>query len=161
MQEEWEYVGFWARTVAAIIDLILQVIICAPLTMAVYGTWTSPDGRYFQGPFDVVINAVLPAVAVIAFWLWKGATPGKLAMSARVVDADTGHPMTTGQAVLRYVSYIVSALPLFVGFFWAGLDRRKQAWHDKIAGTVVIRPAGNERVRFPSEPAFKQTEPRS
>lgn len=161
MREDWEYVGFWARTVAGVIDLILQLIITAPLTIAVYGQFMSPDGRMFRGTADFFINAVLPAAAVIAFWLWAGATPGKLAMSARVVDADTGEALRPGQAVLRYVGYILSAIPLGVGFLWIGLDRKKQGWHDKIAGTVVIRPAGDERVRFSrGEAPFRATEPR-
>lgn len=161
MREDWEFVGFWARTVAAVVDLILQLIITAPLTIAVYGQFTSPDGQMFRGTADFFINAVLPALAIIAFWLWAGATPGKLAMSARVVDADTGEALRPGQAALRYFGYILSALPLGVGFLWIGLDRKKQGWHDKIAGTVVIRPAGKERVRFGrSEGPFRATEPR-
>jgi uncharacterized RDD family membrane protein YckC len=161
MDKDWEYVGFWARTAASVIDLLLQLIITAPLTIAVYGQYVSLTGKTFQGPADVVINILLPAVAVIAFWVYQGATPGKMAMSAKVVDADTGEPVGAGQAALRYVGYIISGLPLGVGFFWAGLDRKKQGWHDKIAGTVVVRPVGTERVQFSRrEPTFKVTEPR-
>jgi uncharacterized RDD family membrane protein YckC len=161
MEQEMEYVGFWARAVAAIIDLVLQLLITAPLTIAVYGRFVSPPGSMYMGPGDVLINVVVPAILVLGFWLWKGATPGKLAMSARIVDADTGAPMTSGQAVGRYLAYIVSALPLGIGFMWAGLDRRKQAWHDRLAGTVVIRPRGDEKVSFGQAraPAFEPTRP--
>jgi len=41
--------------------------------------------------------------------------------------------------LLRYLGYYLSMLPLFLGFIWVGIDRRKQGFHDKIAGTVVIR----------------------
>src|SRR4051794_22088807 len=123
MSDDWEYVGFWARTAAGIVDLILQMIITVPLTVAVYGQFMSPDGRMFRGTADFLINAALPAVAVIGCWLWWGATPGKLAMSAKVVDADTGDALRSGQAALRYFGYIVSALPIGVGFLWVGLDR--------------------------------------
>ncbi len=152
MSSELEYVGFWARTGAAFIDLLLQIVITAPLTIAVYGTYTSPTGKFFQGPADVLINLVLPAAAVIAFWIYRGATPGKMAMSAQVVDADTGQPMSTGQAVLRYAGYFLSLIPLGVGYFWVAFDRRKQGWHDKLAGTVVVRPKGNEPVQFERSP---------
>jgi uncharacterized RDD family membrane protein YckC len=154
MESDLEYVGFWARTGAAIIDVLLQLVITTPLTIAIYGSYTSPKGRMFQGPADVLINLVLPAAVVIAFWVYKGATPGKMAMSARVVDADTGEPMSGGQAALRYVGYFISILPLGVGYLWVGLDRRKQGWHDKIAGTVVVRPAGAQPVQFQSQSPF-------
>ncbi|MDB5750979.1 MAG: hypothetical protein JWP65_1400 [Ramlibacter sp.] len=149
MDQDLEYVGFWARTGAALIDLLLQLAIVAPLTMAVYGRYTAPDDRLFHGTGDILINVVLPALAVLAFWIYKGATPGKMVISARIVDAGTGEPMTKGQAVLRYLAYFVSLLPLGLGYLWVALDRRKQGWHDKIAGTVVVRPAGQEPVRFP------------
>ena len=77
---------------------------------------------------------------MLAFWIYKGATPGKMVVSARIVDAtDRGGPMTKGQAVLRYAGYFVSLLPLGLGYLWVAFDRRKQGWHDKIAGTVVVR----------------------
>lgn len=57
---------------------------------------------------------------------------------------------TIGQAAARYLCYILSMLPLDLGFIWIGVDRRKQGWHDKIAQTVVVRAKdrGPERVRF-------------
>ncbi|MEO8407836.1 MAG: RDD family protein, partial [Oxalobacteraceae bacterium] len=46
--------------------------------------------------------------------------------------------------------YFVSALPFCLGLIWVGLDKRKQGWHDKLAGTVVVRPKkrGTAPVRF-------------
>jgi uncharacterized RDD family membrane protein YckC len=147
-----EYVGFWARVVASSIDLIVQLLVVVPLTILAYGEFASPDGRMFRGPLDVLINAVLPAVAFITLWRVFGTTPGKLAMSARIVDADTGEALKTGQAVLRYFGLILAMIPLGLGLLWIGLDRRKQGWHDRIAGTVVVRPKGKEPVRFDGAP---------
>jgi uncharacterized RDD family membrane protein YckC len=76
--------------------------------------------------------------AIIAFWVMKGATPGKMAISASVVDAETHAPVDFWQALTRYVGYFVSTIPLFVGLAWIGFDARKQGWHDKMARTVVI-----------------------
>ena len=81
----------------------------------------------------------MPAVAVIAFWLYKQATPGKMLVHARVVDAKTGNTLSTSQSVIRYLGYFVSAIPLCLGLIWVAFDPRKQGWHDKLAGTVVIR----------------------
>jgi uncharacterized RDD family membrane protein YckC len=92
-----------------------------------------------QGPADVLISWVLPAVAVVAFWIARQATPGKMLIRAKIVDAETGAPLTRRQAIVRYLGYYLSMFGLFLGFFWVGWDRRKQGWHDKLAGTVVIR----------------------
>lgn len=136
---ELEYVGFWLRVVAALIDTVLLVLICVPLVSLVYGEdyWTSPE--MVKGPADFLINWVLPAIAVVLFWIYRQATPGKMAVGARIVDARTGGAPSTGQLVGRYLAYYVSILPLMLGIFWVGWDRRKQGFHDKLAGTVVVR----------------------
>jgi uncharacterized RDD family membrane protein YckC len=82
---------------------------------------------------------VLPAVAIVLFWLYRQATPGKMAVSARVVDAKTGGPLGVGQSIVRYLGYFVSTIPFCLGLLWVAFDARKQGWHDKLAGTVVIR----------------------
>jgi uncharacterized RDD family membrane protein YckC len=147
MRTDLEYVGFWLRAGAALVDVLLQAMLIAPVTYALYGGAATSSGSLFQGPADVFINLVLPAVAVIAFWIFKGATPGKMAIRARIVDATTGEPLSRRQAVLRYAGYFVSALSMGIGYLWVAFDRRKQGWHDKIAGTVVVRH-GKEPVRF-------------
>jgi uncharacterized RDD family membrane protein YckC len=91
-------------------------------------------------PTGVLLNAVLPAVAVLIFWVTRQATPGKMAIGATIVDADTGKRPTPAQFLGRYLAYYVSLIPFFLGFVWVGIDARKQGWHDKLAGTVVVRP---------------------
>lgn len=141
MDNNVEYVGFWARVGASLIDTVILVVATAPLLLGIYGAdyYTNPDAPLLAGPADVLITYVLPAVVIIAFWLHKRATPGKMAVSAQVVDAETGNALTTGQAIGRYFAYILSSLPLGLGFIWVVFDPRKQGWHDKLAGTVVIR----------------------
>lgn len=151
---DFEYVGFWPRVGATIIDSIIVLFITTPLLVAIYG-WSyfaDPDSPFISGPADFLISWVMPAVGVILFWLYKQATPGKMAVAARVVDARTGNPISVGQAVGRYLAYFVATLPLFLGLIWVAFDPRKQGWHDKLAGTVVIRPQdrGPEPVRFES-----------
>jgi uncharacterized RDD family membrane protein YckC len=46
---------------------------------------------------------------------------------------------SAGQMVMRYIGYYISTIPLLLGLIWVGIDSRKQGWHDKLAGTVVIR----------------------
>jgi uncharacterized RDD family membrane protein YckC len=60
-------------------------------------------------------------------------------LSLEIVDAKTGGKPSTGQFIGRYFAYFVSTVPLCIGFLWVAFDRRKQSWHDKLAGTVVVR----------------------
>ena len=146
-----EYAGFWIRVGAALIDSVIVVAITFPLLLWIYGWNYFGDGTaVIAGPSDFLISWVAPAVAVIAFWLYKQATPGKMALSLRVVDAETGNTMSVGQSIGRYLGYFVSIIPLCLGLIWVAFDRRKQGWHDKLAGTVVIRSKshGPEPVRF-------------
>lgn len=152
LNQELEYAGFWVRTGAAIIDTILLMLITGPLLISIYG-WGYFNGdnkAIIAGPADFLISWVLPTIAVIVFWVFKQATPGKMAVSARIVDATTGQPASTAQLVGRYFAYFVSTLPLFLGIIWIAFDKRKQGWHDKLAGTVVIKKtnSGPEPVRF-------------
>jgi len=136
---EQKYAGFWIRTGAAIIDSILIMIIVTPILSAIYGIdyWT--DQSFVKGFWDVVFNYILPAIAIIIFWTYKSATPGKMALKLKIVDAKTGEQPSTGQLIGRYLGYYVSSIPLFLGLIWVGIDKRKQGWHDKLAGTVVIK----------------------
>ena len=136
-----EYVGFWKRVLAALIDTLIVVVVSVPLLLAIYGSsYFSQAGRSggFAGLWDFVIQVVLPAAAVILFWKFRGATPGKMAISARIVDATALGPPSPGQLVGRYFAYIVSILPLGLGLIWVAFDGRKQGFHDKLANTVVI-----------------------
>lgn len=103
--DDLEYVGFWARTGATLIDSILIGIIVFPLLTAFYGESYWEDTSLIVGPMDFLLSWVFPAVAVILFWISKQATPGKMAVSAKIVDAKTGNAATTGQLIGRYLAY--------------------------------------------------------
>jgi len=136
-----QYVGFWSRFAASIIDTILMMIIVAPLVTWIYGAdyWVDPEKGFIAGPADFLLNWLLPAVAVILFWVYRQATPGKMAIGAKIVDAKTLGQPSTGQLIGRYLGYYVSIIPLFLGLIWVGIDAKKQGFHDKLAGTVVVR----------------------
>jgi len=132
-----KYVGFWRRLVASVIDSLLIVVVLVPFLLFYYGM------EYFSGEAagtaasELAIHVVI-GIASILFWRYWGATPGKMAISAKIVDAKTGRTPSTGSLVARYLGYFVSMLPLMLGFVWIAIDRRKQGFHDKIAGTVVV-----------------------
>jgi uncharacterized RDD family membrane protein YckC len=85
------------------------------------------------------LDMLFMATIFIVFWTIKSATPGKMLFSAYIVDAKTLGKASPTQNITRYFGYYVSMIPLFLGFFWIAFDKRKQGWHDKFAGTLVIK----------------------
>jgi len=132
------YAGFWIRVAASLIDSILILVVIAPILMAIYGKEYWLKSSPTVDLTSILINYIFPFTAIVTFWIFRSATPGKLMIHTKIVDASTGKKPTTGQFIIRYIGYYISMLPLFLGIIWVGLDKRKQGWHDKIAGTVVI-----------------------
>jgi uncharacterized RDD family membrane protein YckC len=130
-----EYVGFWVRLGASILDSIAVIVLVAVLSFLFWDGWSGPKDDLA----NFTVNWVLPAIAVLIFWFARGATPGKMVVSAVIVDAHTLGAPTPRQFAIRYLGYYVSTIPLFLGLLWIAFDARKQGWHDKMANTVVIR----------------------
>lgn len=158
IKDDIEYAGFWVRVGASLIDTIFLCAVIYPPLVYIYGWqyFEQSNNRVIAGPADLFISWVLPMVLVIAFWILKQATPGKMVLSLRVVDADTGKTISIGQGIRRYLGYVVATLPLGVGLLWVGFDKRKQGWHDKMAHTVVVRAKSNSStpVSFPDADPF-------
>jgi uncharacterized RDD family membrane protein YckC len=145
------YVGFWARFLAMIIDNVWVTIVLALVVVAFFGQdfmanmMMIPDGSAemagmaAQGAGSFLAQLLLPAVLIVGFWVWKAATPGKMVISAEIVDAKTLGKPSTGQLIVRYIGYFISAFAFGLGFLWVAFDKRKQGWHDKIAGTLVVK----------------------
>ena len=140
-----DYVGFWARVGAAILDTIMLLVVSVPLLRLVYALSDWEQQAHIASRVEFAISYVLPVVLVIALWLWLSSTPGKMLIGAVIVDARTGGKPSLLQFVIRYLGYYVSIIPLGLGLIWVGIDPRKQGWHDKMAGTLVIRKNSSMR----------------
>lgn len=138
-EAKYEYVGFWVRVVASVIDTVLALAVITPVAILILGKESALGMDTDLTLKSVLVNYVLPAAAIVWFWVARQATPGKMVFRARIVDANTGDPLSVGQSLGRYLGYYVSIFGCFLGFVWVAFDRRKQGWHDKLAGTVVIR----------------------
>jgi len=124
--------GFWRRFAAYLLDgLILNVI----SWILVFILSFLP---YLLGSVIGIAFFVGSIIYFPAFWVWQGATPGKMMMGVKIVKTD-GSPIGIGRAILRYFGYIVSAIILYIGYIMIAWDSRKQGLHDKIAGTYVVR----------------------
>jgi uncharacterized RDD family membrane protein YckC len=122
--------GFWERMGAAFLDMVAVGFIT--------GIAHRPLGfmmSFLDGPpvFFIVSLAYFAGL-----WAWKGTTIGGIVLKLQVVRHDGG-PLTFLVALVRGLAAAFSAVVFFLGFFWIGWDREKQGWHDKIAGTVVVR----------------------
>lgn len=102
--------------------------------------------KYFitdHGLIKAIINQFIQLFSIAAvflyFWFKKQATPGKMFLSLKIVDAKTLAKPSKKQLIIRMISYIISVLPLALGIIWISFDSKKQGWHDKIANTLVIK----------------------
>lgn len=161
------YAGFHRRMWAAMIDTLLLVLL-TPLfnLISVGGNHISLDADAVQRQMEAQTDAAavlgvlwraMVDAGIVHYWLintamqtallclltafcWHkwSATPGKMLLGIKVVDAVTEAPISNRQIFLRLIGYFVSSFPALLGFFWIAFDKRKQGWHDKIAGTVVV-----------------------
>ena len=146
-----QVIGFGRRFLAYLIDAIL-VSIVGNVVGVVVGLVIGLGGAAVGGSSeDVGAAAQLVAGCLgfligvgyyVGFWATTGQTPGKMALGIKVISVD-GSPVSWGKAGLRYLGYIVSGLVLALGFIWIAFDPQRQGWHDKIAGTYVVRKETN------------------
>jgi uncharacterized RDD family membrane protein YckC len=142
------YAGFWIRFVAAIIDGVLLGIVVWPVS-AIFGLSIGIAGSQVSMPeigIHLVRGIVIWTMFLGAGWLYeaslesssKQATVGKMALGLKVTD-EYGQRISFTRATGRYFSKILSRMILLIGYIMAGFTARKQALHDMIAGTLVIR----------------------
>jgi uncharacterized RDD family membrane protein YckC len=142
------YAGFWIRFVAHIIDYVIASIAVAVITAAaaflvgfLFRFAGNGDISSAEGPLTALIYLIALVIGVGYYvYGWAlGSTPGMRFFRLAVVDAQTGLPIGFGRAGFRYAGYVLSSLVCYVGLIWAAFDPKKQGWHDKIAGSVVVQ----------------------
>jgi uncharacterized RDD family membrane protein YckC len=148
------YAGFWLRFVAFIIDYVVCAIpnfIINQIVSAALGQrpvtvtpGTAPNLSQISMLASVGIGAA--SLSIVINWLYyalmetsvKQATLGKMALGLLVTDLN-GNRLSFGRATGRYFGKIVSYFTVYIGFMMAGWTQRKQALHDMMAGTLVVR----------------------
>ncbi len=153
-----KYAGFWIRFVASFFDTLFMAL---PIAVVIYfisdGNWFD-FSQYLQNlqmAMSGNVNALETQpqtslkwellfemsvlIVTIVFWKkWKGATPGKRFVHIKIVDAKTFEDIDNKQAITRSFAYLVSAIPLFIGFIMVAFRKDKRGLHDLLAGTAVI-----------------------
>lgn len=124
-------VGFGPRFLAFLIDVIGVGIVTGILTSILYQGDTTAGGG---------LQTLLGIFYYCYFWssYGKGQTIGSRALNIRVVKTDGSYLDLVG-AFLRYIGLIISCVVFFIGVLWVIFDAQKQGWHDKIAGTYVVK----------------------
>jgi uncharacterized RDD family membrane protein YckC len=118
--------GFWVRMGALFLDVLLVGF--ATSLLHTFGD------HHFLGDFHIVVLAIYGAV----MWKLRGTTVGGIVFDLHVVRLD-GRPLDWETAIVRALGCFLSLCVVFLGFIWIAFDDNHQAWHDKIAGTVVVR----------------------
>lgn len=141
-----QYAGFATRLIAWTIDRLLVAAIVAVVIVGVDLVLSSlrimetlgleEQTALIMAVLSVLLAFLIPIVYDIGLWLLAGQTPGKRIMGLRVVRTD-GRRLTAGNCVRRLIGYWVSGF-LFLGYLWVLADDRRQGFHDKIAGTLVV-----------------------
>ena len=141
-----QYAGFVTRAVAFYVDRLIVIMVVAVISLFLGFAVQFFRPSELLDTQDLVQIIVAIVVAVLAgtldlvycvgFWMLAGQTPGKRLMGLVVVKTDGGR-VRLGAAILRWVGYWLSGI-LFLGYLWVLVDNRRQAFHDKLAGTLVV-----------------------
>ena len=121
---------FWIRMAALLIDVFLVSLVCMPFAHVIR----------MAGNVTIDSPGLLPLLALYGALMWKlrGTTIGGIIFDLKVVRVD-GQPMDWTTVIVRALGCFLSLMVIGLGFLWIAFDAEKLAWHDKIAGTIVVR----------------------
>ena len=167
-----KYAGFNVRMIASAIDMFMVTLVALPVidymmppveadifapAMVPENTQDLPkligamlkiviDNHLIErAAFSNFAQLFFIALYTLGFWFRYNNTPGKMLLRLEIRDHKTYELITRPQAVLRFAGYLVSFIPLSLGFIWIAFNKKHQGWHDKIAGTIVIvKPKKNK-----------------
>jgi uncharacterized RDD family membrane protein YckC len=118
--------GFWIRVAAALLDTIL-------VGMA-FGMLDSVFGWFMRfGSFPLWFS-----IYHVVMWVTKGTTIGGVICGLKVVRIDD-RPLDWGVGIVRALGAFLSLAVAGLGFIWVAFDDERQSWHDKIAGTTIVK----------------------
>ena len=132
-----------------------QTAASGPPRAALAGFWIRFFGAFIDGLLLGAANSLLIALLgrgvtsvtwllAAAYFIYfhssaAGQTPGNAVVGIRVARVEDGRPLTFGSATVRWAVSLLSSLVIFIGYLWMLFDDRKQTWHDKAAGSVVVK----------------------
>jgi len=141
-----QYAGFVTRLVSFVIDRALVGVVAFVMFQSIdYILGAFEINRllgFWEGTLEersILVFLIYSSLTVcydIGFWLLAGQTPGKRVMGLRILRTN-GSRLHFGNALRREIGYVLSGI-LFLGYLWILFDNRRQGFHDKLAGTIVV-----------------------
>lgn len=153
------YAGFVSRLIAFVIDatlVTLTLLILGWTTSTILAFFnlnpasidlTAPNitlSDYIRDTISIIVVIAIPVVTAsiwvgyyIGSWVLLGQTIGKQLLGLKIISVDNKR-ISIRQAIVRFIGYWISALPLFAGYWWVLLDDDRRAWHDHLSKTCVI-----------------------
>lgn len=117
------------------VDVNDQASLTASMQLPEFASYITASGFFGYLSIVFLINTFFMAIYFIFFWRKFGATPGKMIMRMKIVDADDYSRPSTYRLCKRFIGYIT----ILFGIFRMIFSKNGQATHDKIANTVVIK----------------------
>lgn len=151
-----QYAGFWLRALATAIDLLIIFLISTIFQYTlgrnpfeIFNASTLEDWDKIEQTNDVYFNLILSGLVMlydVAFWVnFNGATPGKKFMGIAIVRND-GSKINYAVGIIRYFGTLLSTVGFGLGYLWVIWDPKKQAWHDKMVDTSVIKTGQKPKI---------------
>ena len=158
MPQPVKYAGFGLRMLAAVVD-VFSTILLLPLfslfdniagtnaiRQQVQDASKHPELHSTQEIMAIFLRLtpsmlfqlVVIGTLILLAWIYFSATPGKMLFKLKIVDAATGGKPSKKQLILRLLGSIISLLVLGLGFVWIHYSKKRQGWHDLMAGTAVV-----------------------
>lgn len=176
---EPKYVGFWKRLGAAITDSLFFQLVSFLLILVLYGsaylryigqqvntlaTFYQPAPSVTEivkaanSSYNLAEGAIyfwLPVIATAFFWMVKSATPGLMAIPAQIIDVRTGKKPSNLRLILRLVASFILGYTFGLDYLWIAISKKKQAWHDLVAGTTVVYTTHSTQSGMWTKPSHK------
>ncbi len=160
------YAGFVTRAIAFCVDMVVVFLVVILVLGFAYltGVMVGAGSAKLVSEHGLAVFAatapVLFALYCSVAWTWAGETLGMALMGVGVVTT-RGTRVGFPRALLRTVGYVVSTIFFFLGYLWVLVDPRRQAWHDKLARTMVVVVDRGEKSFLPGRLAGRRQRPES
>lgn len=156
MTAPYHYAGFWHRTGAYGVDVLLAFILLLPYTYLLEQLLQPlfAGHNILYGISEFLLSDVSVMALTVFFWVKHGATPGMMLLELRVIDASSGQHLSWLQAIARLFMRLLAIMTI-LGVIMLAWDRRKQALHDKICNTLIVDAQDDyEYQYFPGDGAW-------